>query len=116
VVVGVTSITWAFSKGIYTVTDLEGVEDALNVGQLRFEEIFSELKDMDLTMLTTANAQDFESRKGGTVSGYDITVDLHEGDLDLTASENLMQVDLTVTWDVKGGQANVILTSLVADY
>ncbi|NQT06752.1 MAG: prepilin-type N-terminal cleavage/methylation domain-containing protein [Candidatus Omnitrophica bacterium] len=116
VVVGVTAITWAFSKGIYLTTDIENVEGALNTAQLKLEEVFAELKDMDLTVLSPGNANNYESRKSETISVYTVSVDLHQSDLDLTASQNLMQVDVTVTWDVKGGEASTVFTTLVADY
>ena len=40
---------------------------------------------------------------------YEVTVDVSEGD-------DPMQVDVTVAWDVKGGQSAVALTTLRADY
>ena len=114
--VGTVAIMMAFNSGIFATTDIENVEDALNAGQLRMEEIFAELQDMDLTLLTAANASDYETRKSSAVSGYDVAVDLHEDDLTLADDQNLIQVDVTVTWDTKGGEAEIILTTLVTDY
>ncbi|MBL7068362.1 MAG: prepilin-type N-terminal cleavage/methylation domain-containing protein [Candidatus Omnitrophica bacterium] len=110
---GMLAIMWAFSAGIFAISDVENVEDTLNAGQLKMEEVFAELKDINFSVLTDQNVQDFEDRKSGTVSGYDVTVDLYEDDLD---SGDLMQIDVKVEWDVKGGTAELILTTLAADY
>lgn len=114
--IGVAAIVGAFNSGLFATTDVGDVEGALNVAQLRMEEIFAELKSMDFAVLTKTNLEDFEDRKSDTTSGYDITVDLYEDDLDLSAGQNLMQADVTAAWDAKGGQASVILTTQVADY
>jgi prepilin-type N-terminal cleavage/methylation domain-containing protein len=98
--VGTVVIIWAFSLGMYATTDIENVDLALNIAQAKMEEIkntpFASLADSGPT-----TDPDFPR--------FNVTVNVAE-------SQNPMQADVTVAWNVKGGQTSVVLTTLVADY
>ena len=98
--VGVIAIMWAFSSGMFASSDVENVDLALNIAQAKMEEIkntaFGSLADSGPT--ADANFPRFST-----------TVNVAEG-------QNPMQVDVTVAWNVKGGQTNIALTTLVTDY
>lgn len=103
-VVGVIAIIWAFSSGIFASTDVENVDLALNIAQANMETIkdkaFADI-DTDIEISSLVSNQGF--------SDFTVTGDVAEGN-------NPMQVDVTVAWNVKGGQTNVTLTTLVVDY
>jgi prepilin-type N-terminal cleavage/methylation domain-containing protein len=98
--VSTVAIIWAFSLGMYATTDIENVDLALNIAQAKMEEIkntpFAGLADNGPT-----TDPDFPS--------FNVTVNVAE-------SQNPMQTDVTVAWNVKGGQTSIALTTLVADY
>jgi type II secretion system protein I len=98
--VGIVALMWAFSSGIYATGDIENVDLALNIAQAKIEQIkntpFASLADSG----PTADS-DF--------SNFNVAVNVAEG-------QNPMQVDVTVAWQVKGGQTSVTLTTLIADY
>ncbi|MFA4889688.1 MAG: prepilin-type N-terminal cleavage/methylation domain-containing protein [Candidatus Omnitrophota bacterium] len=98
--IGVTAIIWALNSGIYATSDIENVDLALNIAQAKTEEIkntaFGSLADSGPT--TDANFPRFST-----------TVNVAEG-------QNPMQVDVTVAWQVKGGQTSIVFTTLVANY
>lgn len=98
--VGVASLLWAFSMGMYATTDVEDIDLALNIARAKMEEVkntaYGSLADSGPT--ADANFSDFN-----------VTVDVDEG-------ANPMQVDVTVAWNAKGGSASVDLTTLVVDY
>ena len=98
--IGVTAIIWALSSGIYATSDVENVDLALNIAQAKMEELkntaFASLADSGPT--TDANFPRFST-----------TVNVAEG-------QNPMQIDVTVNWNVKGGQTGLTLTALIADY
>jgi len=96
---GTIALIQAFSTGLLASTDVENVDLALNIGQARMEELrntpFADLVDSG----PTADA---------TFSNFDVTINVAE-------DTNPMQADVTVVWNAKGGQASVVLTTLVAD-
>ena len=98
--VGVIALTGAFSSGISAATDVENVDMALNIAQAKMEEI----KDTAFASLA-----DSGPTADANFSNFNVTVDVAEGD-------NPMQVDVTVAWNVKGGQTGITLTTLVANY
>lgn len=105
---GVVTICQAFSAGMFTSTDVENVDLALNLAQARLETVYDVLKDTDIPSLNIGN---FESSYGYEETGfedYDIAVDL-------AGSGDPRNVKVTVTWDVKGGQADVELVTLAAE-
>lgn len=97
---GAIAVIWAFNIGIFAVTDAENVDLALNIAQIKMEEIkntvFASLADSG-----PAADADFPL--------FSITVNVAE-------SQNPMQVDVTVAWEVKGGAASLTLTTLAAEY
>ncbi|MBL7091804.1 MAG: prepilin-type N-terminal cleavage/methylation domain-containing protein [Candidatus Omnitrophica bacterium] len=110
--VGVVAITWAFNSGLFATTDVENVDLALNIAQANMEDVFETLKDTDLTNL---NIETFESDNSGrdpNFSKFSVTVDLTDQN---PPNRDLMKVDVTVAWTVKGDQASTTLTTLVAD-
>jgi len=96
----VVAIIWALNSGIYATSDVENVDLALNIAQAKMEEIkntaFGSLADSGPT--ADVNFPRFST-----------TVNVAEG-------QNPMQVDVTVAWEVKGGQTSIVLTTLVANY
>ncbi|OGX23936.1 MAG: hypothetical protein A3J51_03795 [Omnitrophica WOR_2 bacterium RIFCSPHIGHO2_02_FULL_45_21] len=97
---GVIAIVQAFNSGFLSSEDVSNVDLALNIAQAKMEEIkntsFSSLADSGPAADTN-------------FSNFNLTVNVAEG-------QNPMRVDVTVNWNVKGGQANVALTSLVTNY
>jgi prepilin-type N-terminal cleavage/methylation domain-containing protein len=97
--IGVISICRAFSVGIFAHTDVENIDLALNIAQAKMEE----LKNTDFAGLVDSGPDaDADFPK------FNVTVNVAEG-------EDPMQVDVTVTWYIKGGEENVTLTTLMAD-
>jgi len=98
--VSVTSLLWVFNTGIFAFSDVENIDLALNIAQAKMEEVkntaFASLADSGPTV-----DADFPR--------FSTTVNVAEG-------QNPMQVDVTVGWVVKGGQASINLTTLAADY
>ncbi len=98
--VGVIALAGAFSSGIFASTDVEDVDLALNIAQAKMEEIkntaFSSLADSGPTA-------------DPNFPNFNVSVNVAE-------SQNPMQVDVAVSWNVKGGQTGVTLTTLIADY
>ncbi len=102
--IGAGALMWAFSAGIYAATDVENVDLGLNIAQANMETIKNQvLANID----TDAKAAGFLSDLG--FSAFTVSVNVAEG-------QNPMQVDVTVNWNVKGGQTSVTLTTLIADY
>jgi hypothetical protein len=97
---GIIAISAAFNAGIYAQTDAENVRTAMYIAQARMEEV-------------SATAFDSLADSGPTADpdfpGFNVSVDVAEG-------QDPMQVDVTVAYPAKGGQAGVTLTTLVSDY
>jgi prepilin-type N-terminal cleavage/methylation domain-containing protein len=98
--VGIAAIMWAISSGIYVTSDVENTDLALNIAQAKMEWLkntaFASLADSGPTADTN-------------FPRFSTTVNVAEG-------QNPMQVDVTVSWQVKGGQTSIGLTTLVANY
>lgn len=102
--IGVIAISGAFSAGMFTSTDVENVDLALNIAQANMETIKNQnFADID----TDAEISTLVSNYG--FSNFTVSGDVAEG-------QDPMQVDVTVTWNVKGGQTSITLTTLVANY
>lgn len=97
---GVIAITWAFSAGMSATSDIENIDLALNIAQAKMEGIRN---------TPFANITDSGPAADPSFSNFNTAVNVGEG-------QNPMPVDVTVVWNVKGGQANVTLTTLVASY
>lgn len=98
--ISVTAMIHALSSGIYAASDIENIDLVLNIAQAKMEEIkntpFASLADSGPT--ADANFPRFST-----------AVNVAEG-------QNPMRVDVTVAWEVKGGQTSIVLTTLAADY
>ena len=96
----VTALIGAFSAGMFATSDVENIALALNIAQARMEQI----KNTDF----------------GNVSNSGPTADANFPRFSTTVNaaigQNPMQVDVIVGWQVKGGQTNITLTTLVANY
>lgn len=99
---GVVALAWAISAGVSASIHIEGMDLALNIAQSAMEEA----KNKSFTTLVS------EGSTGPTAdpdfSDYDITFNIASGN-------DPMRIDVIVTWDVKGGENSVTLTSLVTD-
>lgn len=102
--VGTLALITALNSGIFSVSDVEKTRLALNIAQANMEMIKSKsFADID----TDTEISNLVSNLG--FSGFTVSVNVAEG-------QNPMQADITVTWNVKGGQTNIVLTTLVANY
>lgn len=102
--IGTLAITEAFNAGLFTSTDAENVDLALNIAQANLETIKNQnFADID----TDAEVSSLISNLG--FSDFTVSGNVAEG-------QDPMQVDVTVTWNVKGGTTSITLTTLVTDY
>lgn len=102
--IGTLAITEAFNAGLFTSTDAENVDLALNIAQANLETIKNQsFADID----TDAEVSNLISNLG--FSDFTVSGNVAEG-------QDPMQVDVTVAWNVKGGTTSVTLTTLVTDY
>lgn len=99
IVGGLLAITRAFSIGIFASSDVENVEVALNIAQKTLEGIYG----------TTGGVNDVDPPQADA-DFSDFTVGVQTDD------NNPERVDVSVYWDTKGGQVNITLTTLVANY
>lgn len=98
--VGVIVLIWALNSGIYAVSDIENVDLALNIAQGKMEEI----KNTAFAGLSDSGP------------ATDVNFPVFTTTVNVAEAQNPMQVDVTVNWDVKGGQTGFTLTTLIADY
>ena len=98
--VGVVGITKAFNTGLFASTDSENVNLALDIAQAKMEEIkntpFEDLSDSGPTIDIN-------------FTNFSLSVNVAEG-------QNPMQVDIAVSWSVKGQLAGITLTTLLSNY
>lgn len=97
---GVITIVQAFNAGFLSSEDVSNVDLALNIAQAKMEEIKN---------TTFASLADSGPAADANFPNFNLTVNVAEG-------QNPMRVDVTVNWNVKGGQANVSLATLVTNY
>ena len=97
---GVIAVAQGFASGLLAYNDTQDTELALNIAQAKMEEIrntpFAALVD-------SGPAAD------PNFSNFRVTVNTAEG-------QDPMQVEVSVSWDVKGGESNLVLTTLVTNY
>ncbi len=98
--VGIIIIIMAFTSGLFASSDIENVDLALNIAQAKMEEVKN---------TPFAGLADSGPTQDPNFSNFNISVNVAEG-------QNPMQVDVTVSWNTKGGQSNVTFTTLVANY
>ncbi len=102
--IGIAAITEAFNAGLFTSTDAENVDLALNIAQANLETIKNQsFADID----TDAEISSLISNLG--FSDFTLSGNVAEG-------QDPMQVDVTVAWNVKGGTTGITLTTLVTNY
>lgn len=94
------AVCQAFSSGILASGDVENVDLALNIAQAKLEV----LKNNGFAALA-----DSGPALDPNFSNFNVTVNVAEG-------QNPMQADVTVAWNVPGGQTNVTLAALIANY
>lgn len=94
------AVCQAFSSGILASGDVENVDLALNIAQAKVEVL---KKNGFAALADSGPAPD------PNFSNFNVTVNVAEG-------QNPMQADVTVAWNVPGGQTNVTLTTLIANY
>ena len=99
ITIGVVTISRAFSTGLFASTDIENVDLALNIVQAKMEQIKN---------TAFASLADSGPTADSNFSRFNVTVNVSEG-------QDPMQVAVTVSWSVKGGQNSIILTTLVAN-
>ena len=97
---GTIAVCQAFSSGLLASADAENVDLALNIAQAKMEQIKN---------TSFASLADSGPAADPNFANFNVTVNVAEG-------QNPMAVDVTVAWNVSGGQTNVTLTTLAANY
>ncbi len=97
---GVIAVAQGFASGLLAYNDTQDTEQALNIAQAKMEEI---KKTPFAALVDSGTAED------PRFSNFRVTVNVSEG-------QDPMRVDVTVSWDVKGGESNLALTTLVTNY
>ncbi len=97
---GTIALLWAISTGLYASVGTENMDLALNIAQARMEEV----KDMSFTDIVN---------EGSTGPTTDPNFDNFDVTTTVALGNDPMRIDVTVTWDVKGGENNVTLTTQV---
>jgi prepilin-type N-terminal cleavage/methylation domain-containing protein len=100
--IGAAALMWAISTGMSASSDVENVDLALNIAQARLEY----LKGIGYDAIAVAG--DSAAAPNADFPDYSVAVNIAEG-------ADPMQVEVTVTWQVKGEEAGLTLTTLVAD-
>ena len=97
---GIIAITRGFSVGLAASGDSENTATALNIAQKALETV----KNTPYANITSSGPS-----ADPVFANFNTTVSAATG-------QNPMQVNVTVAWIGKGGNANVTLTTLVANY
>lgn len=104
VTVGVVALVGAFSRGLFATADIENTDRALKIAEANMEMLKNKnFTDINTTTKVSALLTNL------SFSNFNVSGSVAEG-------QNPMQVNITVKWNVKGGQTNVTLTTLVANY
>ncbi len=99
---GISALVWAISAGLSASVNVEGMDLALNIAQSNMEDIKNKSFD------TIVSEGDHGPTPDTNFPDYAVQVDIADGD-------DPMEVDVTVYWDVRGGQTSMTLTTLVTD-
>jgi prepilin-type N-terminal cleavage/methylation domain len=103
ITVGMVALLMAFSLALSVSGNVEAEDAAIEIANAAMEELKS---------TAYSGLQDY-TKDAGTifsgVTGYTVTVTT-------TKPANPAEIDVTVSWLVKGGTASVTLTTLAADY
>ena len=97
---GVIAVAKGFASGLLAYNDTQDTELALNIAQAKMEEI----KNTPFASLVDSGPADDPN-----FSNFRVTVNTAEG-------QDPMRVEVTVAWNVKGGESNLVLTTLVTNY
>ena len=97
---GVIAVAQGFASGLLAYNDTKDTELALNIAQAKMEEIKNTLFAALVDSGPTADPH---------FSNFRVTVNTAEG-------QDPMRVEVTVSWNVKGGESNLVLTTLVTNY
>jgi len=97
---GVVVVLWALGTGLFARSDIENVAKALNISQARLEEIKN---------TAFGNIDNSGPAPDAVFTTFNTTVNASN-------NSNIKQVDVTVSWPTRGGDTNVSLTTLVANY
>lgn len=100
---GVVALLFAFSLTLAASSGVEGQNTAVEIASAVMEEV---------SRTSYANLQDFTKTSQeifSALTGYSVAVTT-------TKPNNPAQVNVAVTWPVKGGTAKVELVTLAADY
>ena len=110
--ISVIALTSAFSSGLFSSTDVENVDLALNIAQAKMEEI----KNTAFASLADSGPAAADTDPNSPLSRFDVTVDVG-------VPADPRQVDVIVEWEaqsgVKHGQipsVSITLTTQMADY
>ena len=98
--ISMVGLIWAINAGIFSSTDIDNVDLALNVAQSKMEEI----KNTSYSSIASA----VKSAVPG-ISGFQQSVNV------TNVYTNLKQVDVTVYWSTRGAETNVSLSTYVAN-
>jgi prepilin-type N-terminal cleavage/methylation domain-containing protein len=98
--IGIVSITGAFSTGIGASGDSENVKTALDIAGKKMEA---------LKYSAFANLSNSGPSADINFPNFNTTVQV-------SAGQNPMQVNVTVSWKAKGATTSITLTTLVANY
>lgn len=96
------AVIWAFNAGLFASSAQEDIGLALNIAQAKMEEV----KDTAFASLAASGPLPDPNftRFSVSVTVSDIVEDL------------LKRIDVTVAWNVKGGQTSVNVTTLAANH
>lgn len=104
--VGVIAIIWAFSAGLFASSDVSDAQLALGIAEAKLENLYGTTGGVADEVAHAVSAEGFI---GGVYQNRNFQVKVD------TDENNPERIDVTVYWDTKGGQANIALSTLVAN-
>ena len=99
---GVAAIIWSLTAGLAHSVNVEGMDIALGIAQANMESV-------------TAMTYDEINTQGTTPPVTDPNFTDYKSRYRVTKNQDPLQIDVEVTWDTGGGEAELTLTTLVAD-
>jgi len=103
--VGAIALIWALSSGLSATGDTENTDLALNIAQANMEVI----KNQTFAAVSTT------AQVSSLISNFGFSNFAVSGVVTTQVASQLIQIDITVSWNVKGGKTSVTLTTLVAN-
>lgn len=98
--IGIVAVLWAVNTGLFARSDIENVARALNISQAKMEEIKN---------TAYANINNSGPITDPTFPAFSTMVNANN-------DVNIKRVDVVVSWPTRGGNANVNLTTLIANH